>query len=112
MRLLPIAVKCSNKTNYVGLGRVRFCVPGDVGRSEFSVSFVRSRCFSRAVRIPTRSEDRRALTTDLPNKHRTPSFPATQTSPDSAANAKMSSLPDCGGGHLSEGLSQFPLTGC
>lgn len=83
-------------------------MPGDGGRFEFSVNFVRSRCSSRVVRIPTTSGKRRAPTAaNLPNKHPSPSaVPASEFPLDSQACA-MATLH--ARGHL-PGLSQSSLT--
>ena len=52
----------------MGLGRVRFCVPGDVGQVKFPVNVVRPRCLSRVVRIPAISREHRTPQSGPPNK--------------------------------------------
>lgn len=104
--MLPVAGNDGWKTINLGLGRVRFCVPGDVGCSEFSVSFIRSGSSSRVVRNSTTSRKLRAPTaTSLPNMHH--DHPARHRSPDFVSEAMATSLRMNG----STGRSSNPLAG-
>ena len=80
-------------------------MPGDVGCSEFSVSFIRSRSFSRVVRNSITSRNLRAPTaTNLPNTFC--GIPVQHRSPEAVSEAVTASLRVNG----STGLSSVPLT--
>lgn len=96
------------QNNFLGLGRVRFCVPGDIGRFEFNANFVRSRCSIPADQNSIPAEERRApIAAELPNKQISP-CPANSISPDAVAITMNSSLH---AGASLQGISRKPVTG-